>query len=276
MDKAAIAIIQTHLKNLGVYFGIIDGIRSGIVDDAVENALIVRRVDLPADWSGWSPKRKLVALLQLICRDAGFDPTLIDGWWGPNTDNAFRSLKYNLATGQNPPSWRDDEPISANPHDWPTESNVAQFYGPHGTKDGSFRPPMDKVPCPWKLKIAWNLNQSRTFLWCHQKASASLGRVLDQVFTRYGKAEIERLRLNIFSGDYEPRLKKGGTTWSMHSWGIAFDFDDTNNQLKWGRDRATFAGPDYVDWWEIWESEGWLSLGRTKNYDWMHVQAAKL
>lgn len=62
----------------------------------------------------------------------------------------------------------------------------------------------------------------------------------------------------------------------LHSWGIAIDYDPDRNQLQWGRDRAVFAGPDYDAWWQFWEEEGWTSLGRTRNFDWMHVQAAKL
>ena len=30
------------------------------------------------------------------------------------------------------------------------------------------------------------------------------------------------------------------------------------------------------DWWRIWEEQGWTSLGRVRNFDWMHVQATKL
>lgn len=37
-----------------------------------------------------------------------------------------------------------------------------------------------------------------------------------------------------------------------------------------------FCKPDYINWRECWEKEGWVSLGRQRNYDWMHVQAAKL
>jgi hypothetical protein len=69
---------------------------------------------------------------------------------------------------------------------------------------------------------------------------------------------------------------RGGTKWSTHSWGIAIDYDPERNRLNWGRDKASFAKPEYGDWWKIWEKEGWVSLGRTRNFDWMHIQAAKL
>ena len=69
---------------------------------------------------------------------------------------------------------------------------------------------------------------------------------------------------------------RGGTQYSMHSWGIAIDFDPERNQLNWGRDRARLAAADCVPFWDIWEAEGWVSLGRARNFDWMHVQAARL
>jgi hypothetical protein len=62
----------------------------------------------------------------------------------------------------------------------------------------------------------------------------------------------------------------------MHSWGIAMDYDPERNKLKWGRDKAAFAWPEYDAWWRLWEEEGWISLGRQRNFDWMHIQAAKL
>lgn len=61
-----------------------------------------------------------------------------------------------------------------------------------------------------------------------------------------------------------------------HAWGLAIDWDPAHNKLKWGRDRARLARPEYDTWWRLWEEEGWVSLGRTRNFDWMHVQAVKL
>jgi len=69
---------------------------------------------------------------------------------------------------------------------------------------------------------------------------------------------------------------RGGNSWSMHSWGIAIDFDASRNQLRWGREKAVLAKPVYDAWWKAWEDEGWVSLGQERNYDWMHVQAARL
>jgi hypothetical protein len=69
---------------------------------------------------------------------------------------------------------------------------------------------------------------------------------------------------------------RGGSAWSTHAWGIAIDWNPSSNKLKWGREQATLARPEYDAWWDIWEEEGWLSLGRARNYDWMHVQAARL
>jgi hypothetical protein len=62
----------------------------------------------------------------------------------------------------------------------------------------------------------------------------------------------------------------------MHSWGIAFDFDANRNQLRWGKDKAAFGKPAYKAWFEAWESEGAISLGRERNYDFMHTQFARL
>ena len=55
-----------------------------------------------------------------------------------------------------------------------------------------------------------------------------------------------------------------------------YDIDPDNNQLKWGRDRASFAKPVYDKFWNIVENEGWNSLGRTKNYDYMHFSAVSV
>jgi hypothetical protein len=278
MRKALIEALQKRLRELGLYTDEIDGERGPNTHAAVRAALAKRPGDLPAEYLGWSDKRKTIAFLQLWCHDRGIDAGKIDGGWGPQTDFACETLLELLQTGSMPPPWRDEQPASENTRDWPTEAGLAAFYGPHGRLDNAPTPPppLANVPSPWRLKIAWDLSQSRGHFRVHQKVADSLAEVLERVHEHYGPAEIDRLRLNVFGGDYNARRKRGGSSMSTHSWGIAIDFDPENNKLEWGRDRARLARPEYDDWWKIWEREGWVSLGRTRNFDWMHVQAARL
>lgn len=277
MTRDIIRMLQRHLASLGHYAGEIDGVRGDLTAQAVRAALGAHASRLPADWQDWSEKRQFVALLQIFCTDEGAEPGPIDGWYGPQTDFAANAVLHKQTHGSLP-DWRDTVPSDANPNGWPTEAGVPRFYGAHGNPDWSRPPPpLVKVTSPYQFKLAWNKSQKRSFLWAHEKTADSLSRVLTGIFQHYGQAEIERLSIDVFSGDYHPRLKKGSSTqWSMHAWGIAYDFDDEHNKLHWGADRARLARPDYIPFWNIWESEGWVSLGRAKNFDWMHVQAARV
>jgi len=69
---------------------------------------------------------------------------------------------------------------------------------------------------------------------------------------------------------------RGGSSWSMHSWGTAVDLDPDRNRLRWNSSKAFLARSEYKPFWEIVESEGWTSLGRERNFDWMHFQSAHL
>lgn len=270
-----VRLIQSRLKSLGHYQGRIDGDRGPMTHAAARRAFAAMPGPLPEGWQGWSDKRVTIGFLQLWARAEGIEAGPIDGWWGPQTDFAASEL---IRRQQGAPAALDTAGGPRNPHHWPKESGVTGFYGPHGAPDWSRPPPrLVEVRSPWTFRIAWNLNQTRKYLLAHERTADSVATVLERIHAHYGEAEIRRLRLDIFSGDYFPRLKNGSATqWSMHAWGIAYDFDDTNNRLRWGADRASLARPEYRDFWEIWEAEGWVSLGRARNYDWMHVQAARL
>lgn len=278
MNKASIKLLQQKLAEAGHYSGNIDGQRGPLTNAGVLAALSDRAARLPGDWKAWSDKRKAVACLQLFCSEADIDAGPIDGWWGPQTEFAVGSLQSLLTTGSLPPSWRDEvsRPRS-NPNSWPQEDYAAlnAFFGPHGRawEDRTPPPRMVMVDCPWTLRLAWNRRQTTRRIQCNAKVADSLAQVLTRVRETYGDAEIRRLRLDVFGGCYAPRSKRNGTSWSTHAWAIALDWDPDHNKLKWGRDRATLARPEYDEWWKIWEDEGWLSLGREKNFDWMHVQA---
>jgi len=130
------------------------------------------------------------------------------------------------------------------------------------------------VRSPYPLRLAFKPFGRRTRLHVHSQIADNLRDVLERVRDHYGLAEIKRLGLDQFGGDHVDRRMRGSDRWSTHAWGIALDFDPANNRYHWSKSRARFAGPDYADWWAIWTSAGWYSLGLERDYDWMHIQAA--
>jgi hypothetical protein len=126
------------------------------------------------------------------------------------------------------------------------------------------------------MRLAWARDTIVTRMTLHAKVAPSAGRVFEKIAETYAPHERVALGLDIFGGSLNVRRMRGGTSYSTHSWGIAIDFDPERNQLSWSRERARLAHPDAIPFWEAWEAEGWLSLGRERNYDWMHVQACEL
>ena len=161
--------------------------------------------------------------------------------------------------------------ISAGKPKWPDQnySELVKFYGEVGTNQTT-------LILPYKMKLAWDLNTEISKISCHIKVKDSLERIFQKTLSHYGLEKIKELRLDVFGGCLNVRKMRGGSSWSMHSWGIAVDLDPDRNQLKWGKDKASFSKPEYDAFWKIVEDEGATSLGRAKNYDWMHWQFANL
>lgn len=268
LTKTHIKFIQQELNKMGYDAGIVDG-------DAGKNTKAAL-LKVPGNMGDWPFKKQAVAFIQLVCKNNNFNPGKIDGLWGSDTEFAYDEYVYFLENGEKRKPWRDDEtPIpngpSGNPNNWPKEKTAEfdAFYGQPGEDN------LVRMQFPYPMRISWNLDTMAKSTRVHKKVKDSLQRVLTNVLNHYGLDEIKRLRLDVYAGCFKERPIRGGTRPSTHSWGIALDFDDQNNKLNWNSDKATFASPEYDKWWEFWEEEGWLSLGRARNYDWMHVQAAR-
>ncbi len=272
MTSRSIKTLQQILAADGRYTGPVTGTRDSLTEAAVDAMIAARAGDLVQNPAGWSARWRAVACLQLACRDRGIAAGPVDGLWGTETQTWYDDLLELLATGVRPPPWRDRAETSANPNGWPTqaEADLRGFFGPP-TDAG-----LVAVACPWRLTIAWDQRASTSTIRCHPKVAGSLERVLSRVGDHYGEERLRELGLHLYGGCYNHRPMRGGTALSTHAWGIAIDWDPARNQLKWGRDRAALAAPAYEAWWRAWEEEGWVSLGRARNFDWMHVQAARL
>lgn len=152
---------------------------------------------------------------------------------------------------------------------WPRQADCMAFYGKVGEHQTS-------LALPFPMRIAWDLGKTVSKITLHEKVHDSADRVFKRIADAYDAKARADLGIDIFGGSLNVRKMRGGSAWSMHSWGIAIDFDPIRNQLKWDHARARLAKEDADTFWKLWEEEGWLSLGRTRDYDWMHVQAARL
>jgi hypothetical protein len=129
---------------------------------------------------------------------------------------------------------------------------------------------------PYKMLYAGDRRKVIRQFSIHERAHDSALRALTRIAAT--DAELRSaVGADIFGGCLNVRLMTGSsTTWSMHSWGIAIDFDPARNGFTSKRANARFAQKDAEWFLDAWEAEGWLSLGRARDMDWMHVQAARL
>lgn len=155
---------------------------------------------------------------------------------------------------------------------FPRQADMVEFYGPAGGPDCT----AGRVDLPMPFVLAWDLNTKITRFSCHKKLASPMTAIFRDAYAHYGAQRFADLRLNWFGGCYNFRAMRGGVSLSTHAWGVAVDIDPERNQLRWGKDRAALAGADYAAWWGIVESHGAVSLGRAKNFDWMHFQFARL
>lgn len=227
-----------------------------------------------------------VRRIQTRLRELGLYQSSIDGDEGPLTRQAVRAFQRTVGLRPDgvagpltmaelfpaPIPGRDDDDEQATAGIkavWPRQPEVLRYYGDVGENQVL-------LDLPYPMWLAWDLRRKVTRINLHEKVAASAGRVLFRVLDHYGPARIDALDLDVFGGSLNVRKMRGGSRWSMHAWGIAIDFDPALNQLRWDHSKARMAGADYTKFWKLWEDEGWVSLGRSKDFDWMHVQAARL
>ncbi len=254
--------LQAALKKAGVYAGLIDG-DIGLVS---QQAIRVQAAAIAPNYAtGWSVERARVAVEQWIFKGLGFYASAIDGLNGPATQIATERWQDHVQFHAE----RSRETEPAVPKVWPRQKDIEAFYGKPGENQAM-------LVSPYPLYLDWDLTASIKRFSIHEKCHDSALAVMKRVLDHYGPDKIKELGLDQFGGCLNVRKMRGGSAWSTHAWGIAIDWDADRNQLRWTRENARMARSDYARFLDLWEEEGWVSLGRARNFDWMHVQAARL
>lgn len=149
-----------------------------------------------------------------------------------------------------------------------TNQIIAKYGKPNETGAGY----LVRVKLPFPMRLAWETKTIVNYISCHKLIADKLIAALTEILQVYGLKKIQELGIDLFGGCFNYRKMRGGNAWSLHSWAIAIDLDPARNQLKETSKTARFARPEYKAMIDIFYKHGFISLGREKNYDWMHFE----
>ena len=222
--------------------------------------------------------------LQGLLNRAGAALT-VDGHFGPATDRALRHFQsrmgltvYGIACRQTWATLRGVRPtIAPSPAparpagDRPrfpavTRAQAPRVFGAAGNP----RAEAGRCHLPFRHVLAWNLNEQIRQFRCHELIADVMTWVFAEAARHYGEAEYRRLRLDRWAGCFNPRRVRGGSSWSIHAYGVAVDIDSERNGLHTPTANSPLARPEYADYWRIVEASGGLSFGKRHGRDWMH------
>lgn len=209
--------------------------------------------------------RWVAAVMQREGIERGMEVGEFDAFYGPQTDAVARILLGEQID-------RPDEagrcvvPSAGKVRCWyPSDSQMVAKYGAVGTN-------FVRAQIPYTLRLDWDLNSKITSFSCHRLVKDEIESIFNSILRHYGPERIRQLGLDRFGGCVNVRKKRGGSTWSTHSWGCSVDMFPTQNQMRWKRGRAAFARAEYDCFRNIWRNHGWMSLGECADFDWMHWQ----
>jgi len=141
-----------------------------------------------------------------------------------------------------------------------TKEAIAKYGKPN--QSGTY---LVTIKLPYPMRLAWDKDTKVTTIRCHKLISDKFLKVFEDILKEYGLEKIQELGIDLFGGCFNFRAMRGGSDYSRHSWGIAIDLKETART-------ARFARPEYKQMIDIFYKHGFISLGKEKNYDWMHFE----
>jgi hypothetical protein len=147
-----------------------------------------------------------------------------------------------------------------------------QLKEKYGNPNNNGKAYLVKLSLPYPMRLSWEKSVEIRVIMCHKLVKDKLKAIFEEILQVYGLAKIQELGIDLFGGCFNYRVMRGGTELSRHSWGVAIDLDPDRNQLKETSKTARFARPEYKQMIDIFYKNGFISLGREKNYDWMHFE----
>lgn len=153
----------------------------------------------------------------------------------------------------------------------PKQSQCLQLFGnPSNPKWAAEH--LVYVDVPWVMFMG---DLRITHVKVNKVAADSLKQIFTEIWAECGKDQkrIKKEGLDVFSGDWVIRQARGLRIKSMHSFGLALDFNAPENELGNPEEKTLFKSDSLVV--KIFEKRGWVWGGRWHwRRDAMHFQYA--
>lgn len=177
--------------------------------------------------------------------------TAPDGFWGPKSIAALRRhLRF----------------LMPSPSPWPRtdKQSLHDFYGDPGDEDS-----LVMIRLPYEMRYDGKVV---TRMRVHKRCADSLLRVLTRIRDRMEAVPDIVPEATDFGGCFNYRLKRGGSSWSLHAWGAAIDLDPSDNAFRASWPIQADMPLEIIEAFAI---EGWISAAAFWGYDAMHFQATQ-
>lgn len=260
--------VQRLLASIEKYDGAIDGIIGRKSLKAIDELL-----NLSQQHAGWDNTRKAIAAGQKVLNIGKYYTGKIDGLVGNLTTGALLEWNHQKTYGKHLVLEQNQIGQVQKNKTFPLQKDCNEFYGIPGVEIAKR---LVTIFSPFPMILDYDKNIETNKISLHERCADSAQDALDEIYKVYGFERLKRLELNQYAGAYNHRRMRGGTSWSMHAYGCAIDWNADKNGLTTRCPNAQFCKPEYDEYFDIWESRGWVSLGRAIGRDWMHIQAARL
>jgi hypothetical protein len=164
---------------------------------------------------------------------------------------------------------------------WPLQKDCNSFYGNPGNFQAQWQvweaANLVDVLCPWQMVfVDGKVSTPVKTIRIHRKCADSLRVVLGSIWDAVGndQSAIDTLHYNRYSGSYNQRAMRGGTSRSMHGFGAALDLDSEENAQHSHTGLFTESSLVVVKF----KAEQWVWGGEWggSTVDGMHFQAARV
>ena len=186
--------------------------------------------------------------IKAIQSKIGVEP---DGFWGPKSIAACQKHLRKLMPTPNP---------------WPKtdQASLTAFYGKAGDESN-----LTSIVPPFTMLYGGKAIKS---LRCNKRVADSLLRVLTSLKGLIASDPSTKDEAEDYGGCFNFRVKRGGTSFSVHAYGAAIDLDADDNSF---RDSWPMKADMPLEIMECFAREGWISAGAFWGYDSMHFEATR-